>query len=509
MTTPLPPIDPEDLSQQADPERVARIWARLEPEVSAMAARRAGSAGWSDRLRLTGRPRATTWLVAASLGAMLGAGVWIGRSSAPRGAANVALPVTAESATTLDVFASGSKPRTFALPNGGSLTLDPESTVEVAELSDATIVLKLLRGTASVDGTHLAGGSVSIVAGDARMTAPAGGSMAVRRNANDVDVIAMGRPVEIDSPLGHRVIASGERLHAVPTRTTTARVVAPSPLPTSPVNADAAPAPSWHGSLALARDPDGSEPVANPPSANNEPKPSEEPADWLAKYQADNWRGALKSLDESGGASSAIDRARSPGELAILCDLMRQAKRGELSIKAAKRIVDEFPGDPSAPSFAITLANLYSQAGQPELANEYLARAGKSPLQEDVVCRQLREGSPTDPAIVSLARQYVAKYGATTSTFPAVCLPDAESIVSDADAEPKPADPSTSPTPSASSSSPSPSASSSSSSSTTSSSPPSTASSSGAPPASSAPKARSAVAAPSGSASAHPAPPSK
>lgn len=432
MTTPtIPPIDPDDLSQQADPERVARIWARLEPEVSAMAGRRARGDRWSDRLR----PRGSTWLIAAALGGVLAGGIWIGRSSAPRGRGDeVSVPIASTSDVTLDLFATGSKSKTFALPNGGSLMLDPETTVEVAELSDASMVLRLLRGTASVDGTHLVGGTVSIVAGEARMTAPAGGSMAVRRNASDVDVIAMGRPVEVDSPLGHRTVASGERLHAVPTRTTTANVVAPAPL-TPPVDPDITnPAPTSRGPLTLARDPASTDP-ADPPSGK-EVKPPDEPADWLVKYQANDWRGAYQALDQSGGAAGAIERARSATELSTLCDVMRMNGRSDLAIKAAKRIIDEFPGDPLAQPFAITLANLYDGAGRSDLAQEVLLRVGKSPLQEDVVCRQLRQGSPGDPAIVSLAQQYIGKYGASStngpSAFPPQCMDEAESIVADA-----------------------------------------------------------------------------
>lgn len=437
MTTPkIPPIDPEDLSQQADPERVARIWARLEPEVTAMAGRRARGDRWSDRVRPLRVGRGTTWLVAAALGGVLGAGIFIGRSSAPSATTreDAPLPIASTNDTTLDVFATGSKQKTFALPNGGSLTLDPESTVEVAELSDATMVLRLLRGTASVDGTHLQGGSVSIVAGEARMTAPAGGSMAVRRNASDVDVIAMGRPVEVDSPLGHRTVASGERLHAVPTHTTTA-VIAPAPrTPTGPVPDVLPPAPS-HVPLALARDPETTDPV-DPPKGS-EVTPKEEPADWVVKYNANDWRGAYQAMGEAGGASAAIDRSRSAGELSLLYDVTRRNGRSDLAIKAAKRIVDEFPGDPLARPFAVTLSNLYEGAGRPDLAQEVLLRsADKSSLQEDVVCRQLQQGSPTDPAIIALAQQYISKYGASSGTgpsaFPPQCMDLAEPIVADA-----------------------------------------------------------------------------
>lgn len=445
MSTPkIPPINPDDLVHQADAERVARIWTRLEPEVSAIAGRRARSLGGGalrDKLR---RPRATTWLVAAAMGGVLAAGIWIGRSSISggRGSEDPAIAITPSADATLDVFASGSQMRTFTLPNGGSLTLDPESTVEVAEVSEATMVLRLLRGTASIDGTRMGSGSISIVAGEARMTAPAGGSMAVRRNAKDVDVTAMGRSVEIDSPLGHQTIASGQRLHAVPTHTTTARVVAPAPRsPIAPSDPDVSPMPvhsvSSSDALTLARDPDPTEPV-DPPTSTDVKSGNETP-DWLVKYQANKWRDALDALNESGGAAAAIDRARSPGELALLCDLMRQAKNDDLAIKAAKRLVDEFPGDPQAAALTVSIANMYAKRGQTDLANEYLARAGKSPLGEDAVCRRLGEGSASDPAIITLAQEYIAKY--STSTFPALCMEAAQAIVSEAAAEARPADP--------------------------------------------------------------------
>ena len=68
-----------------------------------------------------------------------------------------------ESSAMVDVFAAGTRGRSFSLPGGGRVHLDPDSMVEVVAVSDARVQLSLLRGGATFEPSSL---PIEVVAGE-------------------------------------------------------------------------------------------------------------------------------------------------------------------------------------------------------------------------------------------------------------------------------------------------------------------------------------------------------
>lgn len=416
----VPSIDPNDLRDHASHERVDRIWTRLESDLEVQGLFVSSEDGRADvkRARASGQARVRPLvldggdrrrrvLAALAMAAVFGGGVFVGRAMLGSPAERpVTVGSTADAA--IDVYASGSQGRLFQLPNGGSIHLEPESTVEVAEIADSGMTLRLLRGSASIDNTHAAFGSVAVVAGEARLTAPAGGVMAVRRNERDVDVIVSGGTVDLEAPGVHQHLSSGDRLHAVPISTPTAvldsrvhHAVDSDPLPPH--------------ALRVARD-------GHPERGPGEISPDAAPqASWYSKYRVGDDDGALKLLEQQGDMRSVILNAQSGAELAGLADL--NVKRTDLWLIAAKRAVDEFPHDPKVVGLPMSLGNYYSSHGNEELAKKYFALAGAAGFADDVACRELRGADPSSAETADKARSYLAKYPDGN------CRADAESLL--------------------------------------------------------------------------------
>ena len=427
----VPNIDPNDLRDHASPERVDRIWSRLESDLESQGlvghdgeTLGASLRGESTRaLRPSSRAffvlspnggaahrRLRVWTVLAAA-AVFGGGLFVGRVVL-RGSVDKLASVGSTRDASIDVFAAGSQSRSFQLPNGGAILLEPESTVEVAEVGDSGMTLRLLRGSASIDNTRAAGGSVAIVAGEARLTAPAGGVMAVRRNERDMDVIVSAGTVELEAPGVHQRLSNGDRLHAVPISTPTAVLD-----PATHRALDGA-LPSSHG-LRVARE-------GHVDRAPGEVAPeAASPPSWYSKYRVGDDESALKLLEQSGDIRSMILNAQSGAELAALSDL--NSKRTGLWLLAARRAVDEFPHDPKVVGLPMSLGNYFSQQGNDELAKKYFALAGAL-FADDIDCRNLHSADPSSSETVEKARAYLAKYPSGT------CRADAESLAGDVDA---------------------------------------------------------------------------
>lgn len=175
----LPRIAPADLRDHATEERIARVWDRIEHDLAARepsSSRRAGVAAM---------------LAAATLSAFAG-GLWLGKTiwSDEQGAPPpTAVAPTDDVPSLVDVFAAGSRGRTFQLPGGGTISLTAGTTVEVEQAGGGALTLRLVQGEAWLDtviGTRTA--ALSIVAGEARLAAAAGSVLRVRHNVDDIDV---------------------------------------------------------------------------------------------------------------------------------------------------------------------------------------------------------------------------------------------------------------------------------------------------------------------------------
>ncbi len=430
----VPSIDPDDLREHASHERVERIWSRLESDLDAQglfapeqrvsreetapsSLSRRAAPGRLAGLQAGALPRASSrrraWLVLAAA-AVFGGGWFVGHAS-PRGTSDPPITVGSTRDVSVDVFAAGSQARSFQLANGGSIHLEPESTVEVAEIAESGMTLRLLRGSASIDNTHAVSGAVAIVAGEARLTAPAGGVMAVRRNERDVDVIVSGGTVDLDAPGVHQQLSSGDRLHAVPISTPTAVL---DPRVHHATDADGPNPPAR--ALRVARDGHAERGAGDPPvDAASAPS-------WYSRYRVGDDDGALKLLEQSGDMRTVISNAQSGAELAALSDL--NSRRTDLWLLAAKRAVDEFPHDPKVVGLPMSLGNYYSQHGDEELAKKYFALAGAL-FADDVACRGLRTADPASPETIEKARAYLAKYPSGS------CRADVELLVEGLDGQ--------------------------------------------------------------------------
>ncbi|WP_437812572.1 FecR domain-containing protein [Sorangium sp. So ce1078] len=389
----LPRIAPADLRDHATEERIARVWGRIEHDLQSRepsSPRRAGVAAL---------------LAAATFSAFAG-GLWLGKAIWSDGQAAPALTAVAPTddvPSLVDVFAAGSRGRTFQLPGGGTISLTAGTTVEVEQADGGVLTLRLVQGEAwldTVSGTRTA--ALSIVAGEARLAAAAGSVLRVRHNVDDIDVNVADGSVKLTSPAGSRQLGRGDAEEGVPIRQPTAVVAQPEPrrarvasLPRS--SAEVAPS-------AAPVDAPAAAPVAAP--------------DWRARYNAGNVAEALQSLkQQSGGVDGAIASAKTARELMDLSDLLR-AKGGDLSaaMRAFARVVEGFPTDAYAPIAAYKLGDIYAGMGEQAQAAKYFEQARSlSPegnLAEDSFCKRIRTevvaGHKEEAS--QMAKEYVAKY---------------------------------------------------------------------------------------------------
>ena len=390
----MPSIRPVDLRDHADPERVDRIWERLDQELAGAAPRR--------------RTGTAVLLLAATLGAFAG-GVIVGRSAlrAPQTAPVAALP-SAEGAS-VEVFAAGTRGRSFPLPGGDRITLSPGATVEVVRTDAEALTLRLVQGAADVDTNHgVADRAVSIVAGDARLATQAGSVLSVRRDDEHLDVTVSSGVVSITSPEGSQRLAGGEHAAAVPLH----GVVASAPSPRNALPTRRRPLPS------SAPAPDAGAAIASAP-------------DWRQRWQeGGDYSEAFKLLKQQpGGAEGAIASAKSAEELMAIRDLARYPGGDNgVAISALIRVVNDFPGRPEAPIAARELGALFERAGEPEKAAAYRERAQSlSPkgFWGDDACNHIRaelKKGRTDEGSRA-AQEYLSK-------FPdGQCKDDAERLV--------------------------------------------------------------------------------
>ena len=426
----LPRINPRDLRDHADQARIDRIWGRVRRDLPA--ASRGSAGGAPSGAGLVRRPARTGRLLlwAAALGGVFGVGLLVGSSQLELSTSDDPEAAAVDSPLS-DVFAAGTRQRTFALPGGGRLVLQPESLVEVVEVRDGNVRLHLLRGRASLDAS-MADMSFAVVAGEATTVAPAGSVVSLSRLDTDVDVAVDRGSVEVLSPSGRRVINGGEasRVSIVASVSSTDEspvppVVAHQRPPQAPDAASTDP----NRSPADAASTDG-EPVA----AVSPPQPEAAPS-WFALWDKDKLDDAARVLEERGGISSAITAAQSVRELMALYEIAAMKGRHDLANAALRRVADEFPSDPNGAVAANTLANTYERMGKADLAAKYRAQAMQSQrLSETLLCSQL-SGAPRDTVEArrkakALALEYLQRFADGTS------LDDAKAAIDDAAGDP-------------------------------------------------------------------------
>jgi ferric-dicitrate binding protein FerR (iron transport regulator) len=289
----VPRIAPADLRDHAEEARIDRVWARIEPElVVAPAASR--------------RPVLAYLAIAAAFSAFAG-GVFVGKVAFQGPVLTAIAPVQSNERTRVDVLAAGSEGRSFPLPGGGQLQLQPGATVEV-ERAGGQLTLKLLQGAASVDTLSAPQTpGLMIVAGEAQLNTQAGSVVNVRRNQDDLDVSVSDGSVSITSPADPkpRKLGRGGQLERVPLHTAVAALS-----PTSP--------PMVRGPLLAA----GAH-RPNQPRAGGKSAAVDAPG-WLTSYENNEDTTALALLRQlPGGLPGAISNARSAQELMAISTIAR------------------------------------------------------------------------------------------------------------------------------------------------------------------------------------------
>lgn len=371
----FPRIDPEALRDHADEARIDRVWERVERDLAARP--RAADAG----------PRRASFAyvaIAASFCAF-GAGVLVGqaafRSRAPAEAL-VVTPVIEKSE--VDVLAAGSMPRSFALPGGGSITLEANATAE-QERAGNDLTLKLLQGDASID---TAGHKVlAVVVGETKLSAPGGSRFSVKRNAEDLDVRVEVGSVAVSSPAGAQKLAGGEHV-AVPIHSAIAASAAPN-----------------------------MKPQRNPVAVLPRPRPAtpKGPAgpEWLARHNAYDDDGAFALLHKQD-VGKLIASSKSATDLNAIAEVMRNGHDTAMEIRACERLVQDFPKDQRAFLAATRLSAIYAARGDAARAKQYKekqivlaqsATTGSGALQ----CETLR-AEPDKIKAAVMAKEYLDKY---------------------------------------------------------------------------------------------------
>ena len=378
----IPPIAPSDLQDLATPERIERVWERVEADLPSPDV-------------VSASPNRVIVGVLAAVVASLASGLLLGKLiwAEPGGAVDVAVaPVipTAAAPSEADVFAAGTQGRVFPLPGGGELVLSPGSTVEVVREDGNTLELRLVQGEAAIDTSGAPPRRmVALVAGDARLSTETGGAMRVKRNDSDLDVSVTGGRVDLSSPTESRRLGKGDRAESVPLRRarTASRLLPPPPR-------------SSANPVAVAEAP----PLEAPTSA---PVLS----DWRARYRVGDTQNALRLLRESpGGVDGAIQSAPDADTLMEIHDVVVREDLGA-AMKALMRVVTAFPGDASEQIAAYKLGQYYDRMHQADTARAWYARAKTldGVLAEDALCNQFR-ASPNKEEAVRAAQEYVAKY---------------------------------------------------------------------------------------------------
>lgn len=222
-------IEAEALRDHGDAERIDRVWERLDSKLTL---------GRPKRRQTTAMP-----MVAAALAAGFAIGVFTSGwfdDTTPR--PEVALPEAAGVQAMSDVFAAGASPRSYALPSGGTITVEPGSIVDTVSREGNALTLNLVRGSASFVAPH--DGSLELMIDRAHVAPAAGARVQVRREGDHAFVEVFEGAAEVTSPNADDEMVSSRmgphESRRVRVRVTSARVPTDqqNPMRARPENSD-------------------------------------------------------------------------------------------------------------------------------------------------------------------------------------------------------------------------------------------------------------------------------
>lgn len=114
--------------------------------------------------------------------------------------------------------------------------------------------------------------------------------------------------------------------------------------------------------------------------------------DWQRLANQGDYEGARAAIVSQGGFSSVLERA-SADALMTLQEVARATGERAIALRALRRVVEKFPGDPNAPVAAYTLATQLQRSGDRTGAAEafgaYRRLSPKGEFAEDALVREL------------------------------------------------------------------------------------------------------------------------
>ncbi|MCA9623411.1 MAG: hypothetical protein KC731_30530, partial [Myxococcales bacterium] len=313
-------IAPQSLRDHGTPERVDRIWERLERNLS---------------LDEAPAPAATArrWPIvslAAAASFALGVGVtaWAIGDRTPTSV----VMAPAETMSPTDVFAAGSAPRSYPLQGGGTLTLEPGTIVDTVERRGDTLTLRLIRGEATVS-TATTSSQIALLVGGAELH-PAG-QMRVRHDGDTAYLRVLDGSASVRAPDAERgeqsLVLGPDQEATVPVRVVTASVAHQDQMV------------AQHDAEALRSSPDASAvPLLEegPPLAIAVSDGDAHKAAWIAACRVgDDLKAAELAAQEGADALAAVD---DPALLLCLSSGQELLKNTAGAVALAERVVTEY-----------------------------------------------------------------------------------------------------------------------------------------------------------------------
>ena len=433
-------IEPGDLREHDDAERIDRVWERLERNVvvgpAAAAPKRNGRASW----------------VAAALAAGFAIGVstsgYLLSDEADTNDGVVVAPADGEQTRTM--FAAGTAPRRYALPGGGTILVEPNSIVETvsgltSDRDDGTLRLRLVRGEATVQRREAR--TMSLLVGRAELTPT--GSLRVRHDGDTALVQVIDGSAAVSAPHAERgmqdmVIDPDDQAMTVPVRVITASNEAKHAEPSVPPSDDGSLPPSDDEPTevaVVAVEPDGA--IADGVTP-----------EWIKACQRGDDVAAVKQLQQSGGTLDGIDDPELLSCISLGRSFLSRAEPASAGDAAAPllRILDGSGTDAQKGNAARELARIYRKQGKADLEAKYSQLAQEhfkdSLLFEKGLCNKIEveHAAGNRQRVLELAETYLSQFpenGACTTRVTALAAETRAAIAedkSDEDADGEPSD---------------------------------------------------------------------
>lgn len=397
----MPHFDRSVLRDHADPARIDRVWDRIEREL-ALEIPAAPRPGWRV-------PQAAAGVAAGfALGVGVAGWLWAHDDSRPV----VMEPAPVESSTP-DVLAAGTAPRTYPLPGGGVITLEPGTIVDTLRDERGHVSLRLVRGEATVTTRDRAAGAerLALFIGEAEVDGA--GQLRVRHDGDTAFLRVLAGSASIRAP--RRGSAAEERAAAlvlgpdqearVPVRVVTARVDEETPRrPRSPSD-----------------DVDHDEPVL----VEDEPQPvlvSTPPA-WMVACDRSDYGAAVEALQQEGGS---VGQVKDPRYLLCLASGHRERNDDLAAVAVLERVANGFGNDLNKMLATRELARIHERLGNRDKARVYaeeLSRmsSGGLLLTAEALCNKIEQAHQGGRAhdVLAYASRYRQQFpdGACTETI--------------------------------------------------------------------------------------------